>query len=99
MSENTGRCVNLDKRTYLPDPRLRTKPDTLPPQNSIKTFIPYDISARTTSEWQLGQMSSLACGKDLEISSRLDFFKQNLELTAKSRGSALSNLKKDEIQG
>ena len=39
---------------------------------------------------------TLACSKDLTISSQLDFLKQNLELTAKSRGSALSDLKKDE---
>ena len=57
----------------------------------------YPLSACVASSRHLAKMSTLACSKDLKISSQLDFFKQNLELTAKSRGSALSDLKKDEI--
>ena len=57
----------------------------------------YPLSACVASSRHLAKMSTLACSKDPKISSQLDFFYQNLELTAKTRGSALSDLKKDEI--
>ena len=41
----------------------------------------------------------LACSKDIEIPSQFDFLELILELTAKSRGSALSDLKKDKNKG
>ena len=57
----------------------------------------YPLSACLASSRHLAKMSTLACSKDLKISSHLDVFKQDLELTAKSRGPTLSDLKKDEI--
>ena len=66
-------------------------------QKSFRLKHIYPLSACVASSRHLAKMSTLACSKELKISSHLDLFYQNLELTAKSRGSALSDLKQDEI--